>query len=166
MFKEIDHTQLNQNIFKMIGTDYLLISANDCNSNNNIMTASWGMAGILWNLPVLQIFVRPQRYTHTFLENGDKFAVCVFPEQLKKKIHSVCGSKSGRDTDKIKETGITPIKENGYTYFEEAEIVFFCETIYKDNIDPSGIIQSDIHNYYDNDYHTAYIGKITKILTK
>ena len=166
MFKEINFNETQKDIFDMIGKEYLLISANDSKNNNNIMTASWGMAGILWNQPVIQIFVRPQRYTHDFLLNGDKFSICVFPHELKNKIHSICGSKSGRDIDKIKETGITPIFDNGYTYFDEAQTVFMCEKIYVDKIDPSGFIDPKIENNYNGDYHTSFIGRIVKVLQK
>lgn len=166
MFKEINFNETQKDVFNMIGKEYLLISANDNKNNNNVMTASWGMAGILWNDPVIQIFVRPQRYTHGFLMNGNRFAICVFPEELKKKIHSICGSKSGRDTDKIKETGLTPIFDNGFTYFEEAETVFLCETIYVDKIDPSGFLDPNIAKNYNNDYHSSFIGKILKVLKK
>lgn len=166
MFKEINCKEIGDNIFRLIGDDWLLVSASAETGSCNVMTASWGMAGILWNRPVAQIFIRPTRYTMEFLESGDKFALCVFPPELKGKIHSVCGKKSGRDTDKIKETGITPISQNGYTYFEEARLVLLCETIYKDDIKPECMIDKSIEANYDNDYHRAYIGEIKGILKK
>lgn len=166
MFKSIEPKNFSKNIFNMIGEEYLLISANDNEGNNNIMTASWGTAGILWNKPILQIFVRPQRYTHNFLKNGNKFAICVFDDNFKKQVHSVCGLKSGRDTDKIKETGITPIKENGYTYFKEATTVFLCETLYSQQLNKESILEKEVESFYNEDYHTFFIGEITEILIK
>lgn len=166
MFKQIGQKEIDTNIFKLIGDDYLLISANDSTGSNNIMTASWGMAGVLWNKPVAQIFVRPQRYTHIFLENGDRFALCVFPQELKKAIHSVCGSKSGRNTDKISETGLTAVTEDGYTFFEEADLVLLCKTIYKDKIKPENFLDKTLDKNYTDDYHTFYIGEIEKVFVK
>ncbi|MDD4215345.1 MAG: hypothetical protein PHR81_11080, partial [Bacteroidales bacterium] len=71
-FKNTGWQSLSENTIKMIGTDWMLICAGNI-SSFNMMTASWGGLGWLWEKPVTFIFVRPQRYTHQFTEKEDYF---------------------------------------------------------------------------------------------
>jgi flavin reductase (DIM6/NTAB) family NADH-FMN oxidoreductase RutF len=73
-FKIIEPEQIRENIFKLIGDDWMLICAGNI-KNYNMMTASWGTCGILWNKPVAVIFIRPQRYTHEFTEKNEYFTL-------------------------------------------------------------------------------------------
>ena len=74
----------------------------------NTMTASWGGTGVLWGKTVAFIFIRPERYTYEFIKKCDTLTLSFLGEE-NKAIHKVCGSKSGRDTDKIAETGLKPV---------------------------------------------------------
>jgi len=71
--KEINYQDFNENIFKMIGEDWLLVTA-EKDGKVNTMTASWGGTGILWNKRVAYIFIRPQRYTKEFIDSNDKLS--------------------------------------------------------------------------------------------
>ena len=73
------------------------------------MTISWGGLGTIWNKPVATVYVRNTRYTHEFMDNNEYFTVSFYPEECKS-VLGVLGSKSGRDMDKMKETGLTPGK--------------------------------------------------------
>ena len=100
----------------------------------NSMTISWGSVGQLWNKTFFQVVVRPTRYTRTFLEAGDTFTLCVFPESCKKAL-SLLGAKSGRDGDKIAESGLTPIPQvdprgGARLSFDEAELIVECRKMY------------------------------------
>ena len=64
----------------------------------NTMTASWGGIGWLWNKPVAFVFIRPERYTYEFVEKNDYLTLSFLGEE-NKKIHAVCGSKSGRNIE-------------------------------------------------------------------
>ena len=61
--ERIDVKQLNDNVFETIGKEWLLVCSGD-KENFNMMTASWGCLGWLWNKPVAVVFIRPERYTH------------------------------------------------------------------------------------------------------
>ena len=166
LFAKTDIKKLTENIPELIGDRWMLISAGTP-QQYNMMTASWGMMGVLWGKPVAEIFIRPSRYTLNFVEQQDTFALCVFPEALKNPVHGVCGSKSGRDVDKQKEAGLTPIFDQGTVYFEEAELVFICRKIYVDNIRSENFIDSEIEQkWYDNDHHRLFIGEIVDVLKK
>jgi hypothetical protein len=80
----------------------------------------------------------------------------------------ICGSKSGRDIDKSKETGLTPVFENGTTHLKEAKLVIICKKLYAQNMTPDCFIDKSIidDNYKAGDFHTTYVGKIVKVLKK
>ena len=68
----------------------------------NVMTIGWAQAGFIWNQPVMTVMVRPSRHSHLMLENADHFSVCVPRRGEMKKELAFCGTKSGRDYDKIR----------------------------------------------------------------
>ena len=106
-FIEIDPQELTDNVFKLIGRDWMLITAGD-ERRCNTMTASWGGLGVQWNANVAVSFVRPSRYTYEFLEKGKYYTLSFFDSGYRRALQ-LCGSKSGRDTDKIKEAELTPV---------------------------------------------------------
>ena len=74
--------ELNDNTFKLIGSDWMLITSGDKDVFNT-MTASWGSMGVLWHKQVCFIFVRPQRYTFEFTEKYPKFSLSFFEKEHK-----------------------------------------------------------------------------------
>lgn len=165
MFHEVNPLELNSNPFQMIGKDWALVTAGD-ETGCNTMTVSWGNMGIMWNKNIVTIFIRPQRYTKEFLDRFDNFTVTFYEETARDAL-KLCGSKSGRDFDKIKAAGLTPVHENGTTYFEEARLVLECKKIYLDKIRPEGFLDPSIQqNYIAGDYHLIYMGEITRVLEK
>ena len=122
MFKEISPFDIDDNVFKLLDKDWMLITAGT-KAHVNTMTASWGHLGIIWHLPVAICYIRPQRYTFQFANDHDDYTLCFF-EEKHRKILQFCGSKSGRDRDKIKETGLIPLEtDSGNIYFEQARLV-------------------------------------------
>ena len=105
MFSRIDPKELDQNVFSMIGEQWMLVTAGTA-ERCNTMTASWGGLGVLWGKPVATVYIRPQRYTLEFVEREDCFTLSFFGEEYRKAL-ALCGSKSGRDVDKVKECGFT-----------------------------------------------------------
>lgn len=161
-FERIHPSKLTDNPFKLIGSDWGLVSAGNQNAFNT-MTISWGGVGIMWNKPVAFTFIRPQRYTFEFLEKENAFTISFFDESYRKAL-SFCGSKSGRDVDKVKETGLTPaFTENGVPYFEEARIVLVCKKMYAQDLNEQSVIDSEavMKNYGADDWHRMYISEIT-----
>lgn len=165
MFHEVNPLELSCNPFQMIGKDWALVTAGD-ETGCNTMTVSWGNMGIMWNKNIVTVFIRPQRYTKEFLDRFDNFTLSFYEESSREAL-KLCGSKSGRDMDKIKAAGLTPVHENGTTYFAEARLVLECRKIYLDKIRPEGFLDPSIQkNYLENDYHLIYMGEITRVLQK
>jgi flavin reductase (DIM6/NTAB) family NADH-FMN oxidoreductase RutF len=163
-FQKIDVNELPGNLFDLIGTQWMLITGGDKNGFNS-MTASWGGAGVLWQKPVAFCFVRPQRHTRTFLDRKSTFTVSFYPEQYREQL-ALCGAKSGRDIDKVEETGFTPaIADCGAVYYEQARLVLACKKIYTDELKPKNFLEPDIADFYpEHDYHRIYIGEIVEVL--
>ncbi len=160
----IDPYLIKDNPFKLIGADWMLLTAGTLKSFNT-MTASWGTLGELWHKKVAYCYVRPQRYTYEFMEKNDTYTLSFFDEKYRD-ILKLCGTKSGRDIDKISGIGLTPVKtESGSVYFEEARLVLECKKIYYQDIDPTKFLDPGIDNEYSNDYHRAYIGEIIRVLS-
>lgn len=162
-FKSIDIKDFNENIFKIISEEWMLVTSGS-KEKFNTMTASWGFAGFMWRKPVVNIVIRPQRYTREFLDSNEYFTLSFYGEN--KSIHSVCGSKSGREVNKVKECGLTPIFDNNSVYFDEARLVIVCKKMYVQQMSEDCVIDESIKQNYNNDYHISYIGEITDILVK
>ena len=165
-FHEIDARNM-ENAVKMIGDDWTLITAEKADGSVNTMTASWGFMGVLWNKPVCAIFIRPQRYTLEFVEEAERLSLTFFEEEWRAALR-LCGTKSGRDMDKIAEANLTVCHtENGVPYFREAKTAVICRKLYADMLRPEAFVeQSLLSNYEKNDYHKVYVGEIEQVLLK
>jgi len=153
--------KLEKSVFSMLDDEWMLVTAGNMQSFNT-MTASWGGFGVLWNKPVVFVFVRPTRHTYNFMESAEVFTLTFFEEKYRK-ILQFCGSRSGRDTDKIKATGLIPAASpSGGIIFDQAYLALDCRKVYTSDIDPAHFLDSTIEkNYPKKDYHRMYIGEIT-----
>lgn len=162
--KTIQIKDLQESAVDLIAKQWMLITAGNEESHNT-MTASWGGIGHLWNKDVAYIFIRPQRYTYDFVEKNEFFSLSFFDEKYRD-VLKLCGTKSGRDIDKMN-LEITPVFEDGNIYYKEARVVMLCKKIYYQDIDSKNFLEESIQkNYPINDYHRVYIGEIYKTLIK
>lgn len=156
---------ITRNPFRMIGTDWMLVSAGDRTAYNTL-TASWGGLGVLWHKNTATIFVRPSRFTFTFLEKFDHFSLSFFTDSYRD-VLTFCGTKSGRDYNKVEETGLTPSFSEAAPYFQEAQQVLICKKIYTHDLNPDAFLDSAINKHYaKQDYHRMYVGEIVQVLQK
>ena len=81
--KTIQPEALQANVFDLIGNRWMLVTAGNSEMANT-MTASWGSMGVLWNLPCAFIFIRPQRYTKTFIDDASHVSLSFFDETWRK----------------------------------------------------------------------------------
>ncbi len=165
-FTKISHEKIADNPFLLLRKEWMLVTAGT-KDDFNTMTASWGGFGFLWNKPICHIYIRPQRFTYDFTEKYGFFTLSFFDEKYRGALN-ICGAKSGRDTDKVKETGLTPeYTDNGNVFFSEARLVIECKKIYYQDLNPDYFLDPSIAgNYKNSDYHRMYIGEITGTLIK
>jgi Conserved protein/domain typically associated with flavoprotein oxygenases, DIM6/NTAB family len=165
-FKEISPLKINENSIKMIGSDWMLITAGD-KSRFNTMTASWGFMGEIWGEHAIIAMIRPQRYTFEFIEKSNVFTLS-FLEDGNKDTLNLCGTRSGRDIDKISATGLIPVFKDDIIFFEQAKLVLVCEKMYASDFDPEKFTDKSLPQriYSADDYHRVYIAKILKVYKK
>ena len=166
-FTQITPEEFNVSPFRLIGDEWMLISAPDDTKESGLsaMTASWGGLGVLWNENIATVYIRPQRYTYSLVEKCDRFALCFFDEDYKKALR-LCGSKSGRDLDKLKECGLTSEIIDGVSVISEAKTAMICKKLYADDLKEDKFIDREHLSHYNGDFHRFYIVKIEKILVK
>ncbi len=167
-FRVISPDEFERSPFRLIGKEWLLITTPDDSkaSGANAMTASWGSMGILWNKPVATVFVRPQRYTFSLCESADRFALCVLPDEHRTAL-KLCGTKSGKDTDKLAECGLDCIEVDEVKIIEKSSVAMICKKLYADDIKKDHFIDKEqIKHYPTDDFHRFYILEIEKILVR
>ena len=167
-FKKISPYEIDDNVFTALDKDWMLICAPDSTKEcgANAMTASWGGFGILWYRPVATLYVRPQRYTYNLTEENDRFSLCFFSEEYRDAL-KVCGTKSGRDMDKISSSGLSVCFDGGAPVIEQSDVVLVCKKAYSDFIKEECFDdESHLSSYPAKDYHKMYILEIKKILVK
>lgn len=157
---KVELSGLQLNPFQMIGKQWMLISAGT-EAKWNTMTASWGGIGVLWGVPSATAYIRHSRYTKEFVD-AEAFFTLTFLKDGNRAALNLLGSQSGRQMDKMHESGLTPAFVEGHPTFEEAETVFVCKKKYKGEIEAKDFLDPSIDKkwYADHDYHTMYIGEI------
>ena len=143
------------------------------NDKVNTMTISWGTLGIEWAKPIFTVFVRENRFTKAQLEENAEFTISIPMGEFDKKILGFCGTKTGRETDKIKELGLT-LEQPGtisVPAIRELPLTLECRVIYKQTQEADRITAENNARFYpqdvdgtfhgaNRDYHTAYYGEI------
>lgn len=171
-----DWRSLGENVFSLVSDGWMLITAGKAEGWNT-MTASWGGLGELWNRDVAFVFVRPTRHTYGFMEGSSLFSLSFFGEEHRAAL-SVCGSTSGRDTDKAAAAGLTPAVlplpggseasgAGSVVSFEEARLVLACRKVYAADIEEAQFIDAGLlENYPKKDFHRMYVGAIEAAWSK
>lgn len=159
-----------ENAFDLIGKEWMLVTAGTPDKYNT-MTASWGGIGWLWNKPVAFIFIRPERFTHDFIEANDRLTLSFYDDEYRKALQ-ICGSKSGRDINKTEATGLTPeTLESGAITFGEARMTLDCRKLFKSPMKANDFVDKSLLERWYNDkpgggLHDIYIVEIENIYTK
>ncbi|MFL0198087.1 flavin reductase [Clostridium sp. WILCCON 0269] len=163
-FNEIKPEELNKNTFKLIGKDWMLITAEKDNKVNT-MTAAWGGFGVMFGKNVTYIVLRPQRYTKELVDNSSTFSLSFLDNSFKKQLNYL-GTTSGRDEDKISNSNLKIDYKNNTPYIKEANLVIICKKLYAQNFNSECFIDNSLDKqwYPEKDYHTLYISEIDKIL--
>ena len=130
----------------------------------NIMVIGWGHIGVIWNRPVFVAYVRGCRYTSELLDANPEFTVNVPVNGFDKETFMTCGRKSGRDMDKIRECGLTPVppEEISVPGIKEFPLTLECRIIYREKQDASRLPEEIREKFYSAEpsEHIAYFGEI------
>ena len=168
MKKKIDVREYANQTITAIPKGILL---NSTDSKFNSMVIGWGELGINWSLPVFTIYVRKGRFTREQLDHNPNFTISV-PLKVNPKIVHVCGTRSGRNIDKVKEAGLSleDAEVNGVPGIREYPLTLECKIIYRQEQELS-LYDPKVLHYYpqdvesentgaNKDVHVMYIGQI------
>ena len=169
MKREINPFDYAGDIFKALPKGILLTSeAEDC---VNAMTIGWGTLGIEWGVPIFTAYVRTSRFTHELIERTGEFTICAPYGELSKegtKAIGICGSKSGRDVDKLAQAGVHLVEADIVRppAIKELPLTIECRVIFS-QLQPIKDISSKFKKFYvantaHSEPHVAYYGEILK----
>ena len=134
----------------------------------NTMTIGWGHIGIEWGRAIFVAYVRESRYTKKLLDETGEFTVNIPLEDADPKILGYCGTKSGRDCDKIRDMALTTEASRRISVpgIREFPLTLECKVIFRQVQNPE-LLPADIQNrFYPmdtsgfRDSHIAYYGEI------
>ena len=150
-------------VFDMFNNQWGLVTAGN-KDHYNTCTIGWGSLGTIWGgpgkgKPIVTVYVNPARYTWNYLKEDDTFTVSFFPEKYRK-VLGYLGSHSGRDGDKVKAAGLTPVTIGDGVTFKEANLTFLCRKIYQDMFRREGMAE-EIQDFYSGwEPHWLFIGEV------
>lgn len=163
----IDVWEYAPQILSIINDGILLTTQAD--GEVDTMTIGWGHLGVEWKKPLFIVYVRQSRHTKSLLDKNREFTVNVPVGAVDKNIIAVCGTKSGRDMDKIKELNLTlvPGETVSVPAIAELPLTLECKVVYQQDQDLSFLEEEKKDRFYkentpnEGDFHTAYYGEIT-----
>lgn len=165
-YKQIAPDRIPGNIIKMLNDDWMLITAGD-KDKFNMMTASWGGLGVLYGKPVATCFINPTRYTYQLMENNDTYTLTFYTEAYREALR-YCGTTSGKDADKVKGSGLSPITTpEGSQAFSEAWLIIECRKLVSQSLTPEAISNEEVkEKWAGKQLHKMYIGEIINLWVK
>ncbi len=168
LFISIEPTEITDNVFKLVGEDYTVITGGKA-GNYNSMTASFGGWGQLFDYATTWCFLRANRYTLEYIKEKKTYTMSYFADQYK---HQVLyfGSQTGRGTDKMKNSTLTAVETPlGNMTYKEARLILECEVIEITTVNPKDFYSERgkqfVEEAYEEslDYHKLVFGKITNV---
>lgn len=165
-YRQIAPDKIPGNIIKMLNNDWMLITAGD-KDKFNMMTASWGGLGMLYGKPTATCYINPTRYTYQLMEKNDTFTLTFYTEAYREALQ-YCGTTSGRDTNKVAGSGLTPITTpDGSPAFGEAWLIIECRKLVSQSLTPEAIANEEVRNQWaGKQLHKMYIGEIVNVWVK
>ena len=157
--KEIKEQEAVQALMKQIQEGvFLVVKAGD---RTNLMTIGWALSGYVWRRSTIMVAVRNSRFTYGLIEKADSFTINVPSRNMEKSLQ-ICGSKSGRDTNKFQECRLAtqPAKKVTTPILQIPGYHIECRIICKVPMDPKNMLPELETLYPARDYHTLYFGEI------
>jgi flavin reductase (DIM6/NTAB) family NADH-FMN oxidoreductase RutF len=158
--KDLDYLTIAEDAIRRIKKGaFLTVKAGN---RLNTMTIGWAQFGWIWQKPIMMVAVRSSRHTFGIIEAAEDFTVTVPTGDMAKEI-ALCGSKSGRDMDKLKQAGLETAKARKIAspIIKARGQHFECKIVYKSAMDPAYLDKDyDRALYPQKDYHTLYFGEI------
>lgn len=167
LFDTIDVRNIKENVFTLVGEDYGILTAGTPEKFNSMVT-SWGGWGILFGKPGVFHFLRSNRYTLELMREQKTYTMSFFDSEFKDDIMQF-GMKSGRNTDKMKETKLTGVQTpDGNPAYKEAKIILECRLAEVTTVSPEDFYNDEDRKFVvdanaeTGEYHKLVLSQITK----
>ena len=160
MKKSIDYNEQAARGLEILSRGALLTSAH--NGKINAMTIGWGSIGFAWKRPVFMAMIRTSRFSHELVEASGEFTISIPFSDIKQQL-GICGSRSGRDIDKIAVTGLKllPGEETQTPVINTPGLHYECKVVHKQQMTAENTDEPVKSNWYaSGDFHTLYFGEI------
>ena len=166
MKRKIDFLEHAGEIKKALKSGVLLTTA--AGGRTNSMTISWGMLGIEWGKPIFVAFIRESRYTKELIDKNPEFTINMPYGAFDSNITGLCGSGSGRDTDKLSAARLTAVEPEAISVpaIKELPLTLECRVVFKQTQTSDALAPEFCEKFYPKnacgsaDPHTAYYGEI------
>jgi len=158
--REVPYTYQLDKTLDRLAHGGLLLAATGLDGRSNAMIIGWGTVGVIWSLPMWVVLVRPSRYTYSLIEETGVFSVNV-PTPEMKELVKICGTRSGRDMDKLAGVKTLSGQEVSCTTLDECSVVYECNVVHHNDVMPE-ILEPEIVSraYPYGDFHRLYYGQI------
>ena len=170
-FAAIAPQEMTDNVFTLVGQDFSVVTAGAIPGHNS-MTASFGGFGILFGKPTAWLFLRSSRYTLELMEREKTFTLSYFPDAYKEQV-VFFGEMTGRGTDKMKRSTLTPISTpSGLPTYAEARLVVECALVEVTETAPGDFLTGEGRDFVgggrdaSRGYHRLVFGEITGVWVK
>lgn len=167
LFDTIDVKDIKADVFTLVGEDYGILTAGTPEHSNSMVT-SWGGWGIVFGKPGVFHFLRSNRYTLELMRKQQTYTVSYFDSEFKSDIMQF-GKKSGRDSDKMKETKLTAVQTpDGNPTYKEAKIILECRLAEVTSVSPDDFYYEEDRKFVTDahaetgDWHKLVLSQITK----
>lgn len=171
LFEQISPEEIGDNMFPLVRKDFYVITAGK-EDHYNPMIGSGGGLGMLFKKPTTWCLIRADRYTLEMIQKEQTYTMSYFPEECKKHMLFL-GSKSGRDSEKMKEVELTNVQTpSGDISFKEARLIMECKLTQITTPHPDDFYAQEAKDYINEAYKGAsnyrkYVfGEITRVWVK
>ena len=153
-FKEITPEEIPINVFTLVGKDFYAVTAGRKEHYNSMIGSGGGM-GVLFKKPATWCIFQSKRYTLELILKEHTYTISYFPSEYRKQMLFL-GSKSGRDSDKMKETELTSIEtSSGNMTFKEACLIIECKLTQLTTPMADDFVSQEAKAYVDDAYKDA-----------
>lgn len=170
LFKQISPEEIGDNVFTLVGKNLVITAGKE--DHYNSMTSSLGGLGILFKKPTTWCILRADRYTLEMIQKEQTYTLSYFPNEYKKQLLFL-GSKSGRESDKMKEVELTSVQTpSGDMSFKEARLIIECKLTEITTTNPNDFYSQEAKDWINeaykepNDYRKLVFGEITHVWVK
>lgn len=168
LFKAIEPDQIPESIFKLVGKDNTVITAGKPDDFNSMVAGDGGI-GLLMGKPVTFCGLRGNRYTLEMILKNKIYTMAYFDEKYREQ-YMLFGKKSGRDSDKMKESTLTPVTTpSGKVAYKEAKLIIECQLAETHTVNPDEVYAEKNKTFYVDahkevgSYHKIVFGDITNV---